>query len=858
MNRICLYIILIFLSVSCAEQRVELKNREVGLEWSMENGVWKLSRFETLPSGLRMGDSMPSLFYSVLYTAEKPSGVPEVILKNNGDTLKFLEEKFKFIRNSYNRSVSAVPLNRAGKEYGIEPREMWKEGDKICFRGKNELGILRAEWRLDESYPGDIKVKLVFKATVEGYFSLPSPTVVVLPERDLKWGVVPGFFQGDFIQKDFPLAYVYGQGLPEIPVICRENTVTTMASVLSSKNGVSLAVIPEPGYDRNAYGKDETKTHGTLWKTGLSHKNYRSQLCPTAYHPVLGEEGSHLTVGDSVCFEFRYTLARSDWYRLYKHAIYAVYKLKRAVELKQSSFSLTDRLFAVHDYVVDDKLSLWRVEDYRGMKIGAQSYLGGVVESDKDAMKNSDVGAAWMLAAMTGDKALTEKRLPYMRNFKLVQQGAEGKLSGAALGQYYLYKKKKFVEEWGDHLEPVGLTYYTLIDIGNILLFEPDDKELKEKLRAGAERLLAWQKADGSFDVAYNKKSLQPIYTDLTDLRPTFYGFTVAYDILKDSKYLDAAKKSADWYIDRAVKHGCFLGVCGDARFINDFATGQSVQALLEIFRLTGNVKYKEAAVEAARMYTCSIYTHAMASDEVKKKNGVEWKDWQLTQVGLSFEHGGSTGSAVPSGPILLSSHCGMFVRMFELTEDSLFLDMARAGAIGREAFLNPETKIATYYWSQFDRGPGPFPHHAWWQMGWISDYLMAEAEMRSGRKIDFPRGFITPKVGPQQIYGFKPGEIYGIPAHVVLRKGLVETGDANIDVLTAVSEDGRSLFVILLNNSSQNRKTQVKVNQAVLGWSVEPEILCLGTNIKAPFMENGYDCELSGFGIHILKISKK
>lgn len=102
-------------------------------------------------------------------------------------------------------------------------------------------------------------------------------------------------------------------------------------------------------------------------------------------------------------------------------------------------------------------------------------------------MKNSDIGASWMLASMTGDPRLTEERLPYMRNFKLMQQAPAGDPNhGAAMGQYYLWKKQKFVEEWGDHIEPIGITYYTLMDLGNILLFERDDSLLRSSFRAGA------------------------------------------------------------------------------------------------------------------------------------------------------------------------------------------------------------------------------------------------------------------------------------------------------------------------------------------------------------------------------------
>jgi hypothetical protein len=54
-------------------------------------------------------------------------------------------------------------------------------------------------------------------------------------------------------------------------------------------------------------------------------------------------------------------------------------------------------------------------------------------------------------------------------------------------------------EEWGEVVEPIGLTYYTMLDIGNILLFEPGNEVLRERLRIGAESLLKLQKADGSW-----------------------------------------------------------------------------------------------------------------------------------------------------------------------------------------------------------------------------------------------------------------------------------------------------------------------------------------------------------------------
>ncbi|MBA4057919.1 MAG: glycerophosphoryl diester phosphodiesterase, partial [Marivirga sp.] len=449
----------------------------------------------------------------------------------------------------------------------------------------------------------------------------------------------------------------------------------------------------------------------------------------------------------------------------------------------------TSRIEAMHHYLTDAKTSLWNIESYQGLKIGGQSYLGGVVGSQGDAMKNADYGAMWMLAKATGDEKLKQQVLPYALNFKLTQQQTQpGFFQGAAVGQYYLRKGKKFVEEWGEFVEPISLTYYTMLDVGNILLFEPENKILRDRLRMGADLLLKWQKPDGSWEVAYDKKTELPLFKDIKDVRPTFYGLVVAYRILKDEKYLDAARRGADWLIKEGVDKGHFIGVCGDARYAPDFATAQTAQTLLDLYDITNEKNYLKAAVRAAEMYTTSIFTHPVPSQKIKTVRGAELQDWEISQAGLSFEHGGIMGSAQRHGPIQLASHAGMFVRMFRITGDSLFIDMARAAAIGRDAFVDPATKVASYYWNAMSKGAGPYPHHAWWQIGWITDYLMAEAELRSDGKVMFERGFVAPKVGPHQTYGFTSGNVFGEKADLIIREGLVTSDNPNIEFITALS----------------------------------------------------------------------
>src|SRR5690606_30915077 len=123
---------------------------------------------------------------------------------------------------------------------------------------------------------------------------------------------------------DLVLSFAYGQGIPNRPVVVRERTATTLSPLIQTKNGVTLAVIPSPGTGRDPW-VDSISTHWD-WKLGLSLMTRDRHLTPMAYHPVLGQKDSYMNVGETRQLSFRYTLEQSDWYDVYKHAVYDVYE----------------------------------------------------------------------------------------------------------------------------------------------------------------------------------------------------------------------------------------------------------------------------------------------------------------------------------------------------------------------------------------------------------------------------------------------------------------------------------------------------------------------------------------------------
>lgn len=839
MKIINLLTICLLLCITVYGQEVSLTSGQFRIRWQQTKDGWKINEFRYANQAI----ARPSGEYTLLYSAEKPPDNTGIHFQRiNGKP--WPDTAYKYQINAWKQATTPVALNVAGQASHFYPtgaRQL--SPDKVAFTWSSALADMTAIWYLDSVYTGDIRVDLQLRCKKAGYFSLASPTIVSVDEQDMAWAVMPGYFQGSAIADNMVLSYAYGQGVPAMPVLYRERCASSLCPVITTKENISMAVIPDPGLGRDPWQIDHN-TH-QQWLLGLSHKNRRSQLSPTLYYPVLGEPHSLKQPGDTFAYSYRFSLHHGEWHQLLTHAVNDIYGFKKALALRSNTQSLSSRVEQMHHYLRNRRTSLWNILQYHGLTIGGQSYLGGVVGSNRDAIKNADYGAMWMLATTSGDPYLKDSVLPYALNFKLAQQQtAPGFFSGAATGQYYLSKTRVFTEEWGDFVEPISLTYYVMLDIGNILLFEPDNDTLKNRLSLGAALLMDWQKADGSWEVAYDRHTRQALFTDIKDLRPTFYGLLVAYRILKDERYLQAARKGADWFIENGVNKGHFIGVCGDARYAPDFATAQSAQALLDLYDITHDQKYKAAAIRTAQMYLTSVYTQPVPDRKIKTVKGVQREDWQISQAGLSFEHGGIIGSANGAGPIMLCSHAGMFVRFFQLTGDSLFIEMARGAAIGRDAFVDTTTGVATYYWNAMNKGAGPYPHHAWWQIGWITDYLLSEAALRSNGKVVFPRGFVTPKVGPHVSYGFASGRIYGQEASLWHQEGFVTCSNPNVEYILAKGADGKSSFVILLNDTGAPVNSHLTFQQAGIITDMST-----GTPL------NGADIALEGYGIKVLMI---
>jgi hypothetical protein len=768
------------LTASAAGQALGLENDRVKLAWRQQDDGWHLAGASAKGDAGWVALSGPSGLHTVLYINRNPS-------------------------------TALVEVDREGTAYPFYPERAESRADgAIVFHQTLPIGEVTSVWSLDPRFPEDVRVELSITASRRGSFSLATPTLLTWERDAIAWGMVPGNWYGTSVEANLELATTYSQGIPGRAFLATERNTMTLCPLLTGKDGVTLAVIPEPGTAADPWAFDRD-THDQA-RLGISTMDRYSRFTPVVYAPKLGAPGSKTEKGATLSLNFRYTLSTKPWFAVFEHAATDVYHFQDILGLQSSRESLSDRVGMLQTMLKDDKKSKWQTTAVNGLQIGS------------NGQKTSDIGAMWMIGRTSEDPALLA-RLPLLRNYKLAQQQtAPGFFQYAATGEYP--EEHGFAAERGNWIEPLFTTYYTLQDMGNIALFDKGDAEIRERIRLAADKLISWQQPDGSWDVAYDRVSHRSAFPFLKDLRPTWYGLVVAARVLGDERYLEAARRGANWYLANAVAPGHYLGACGDALNIWDFTTAFGAQALLDLYALTKDPKYQAAAVEVGKVYATTVFTHPVATTAEKKVGELVRKDWEITQTGLSVEHIAGTGK---SGPITLSSHAGLFIRMYELTGQAVFRDMARAAARGRHHFSNPDTGLAVYYWSSIEnvaKGSTMFPWHAEWQIGWITDYLMSEAHLRSKGRVSFPSGFATPKVGPHVTYGFAPGMIYGHTANLWLPGAQVSCDNPNAEYVCAVDEKAGKLYVVVMNQFPQSQSVQVRLNPQgtvrgrSLGWT--------------------------------------
>jgi len=341
------------------------------------------------------------------------------------------------------------------------------------------------------------------------------------------------------------------------------------------------------------------------------------------------------------------------------------------------------------------------------------------------------------------------------------------------------------------------------------------------------------------------------------------------YKSTKDEKYLKKAVDGANIYLANRVdkKQTAFDDEFAGGFFFWPAYTNKWID-LLELYELTGDKKYLDAAQEGARHYTMFTWmAPGIPADSLinvnkggkaphygylkskghKQMNFPEEKApaWRLSEIGLTPE---SSGTSTGHRAIFMANYAPWMLRLGYYTGDNFLKEVAKAAIIGRYRNFpgyHINTARTTAYekfdfpmHSHKDQSVNSFHYnHIMPMASMLLDYLVTDAYVRSEGKIEFPSQFIEGYAYLQnKFYGASKGKFYDEEnINLWMPKKLLTT--SNVELNYVSGRRGNDVFIAFMNQSDKPVNSEVHFNESVL--KVE--------NTSNKFIYNGKQWENTG-----------
>lgn len=691
-----------------------------------------------------------------------------------------------------------------------------------------------------------------------------------LPEGDappqLSWNIVSktdGYFGVVFtgITEKVPeeLEFLYQpliwswKRFPEKAVLTPESYATTPA-VFTTYEGVTEGLAIPSSEIPYRFATANNSRFGLMLRTA------NGTAKPMAMAPILGGEESFMHSGEEREFSLHYFLAPGPWTEgvdyLYKEV------MEYPLERQNAMVSLNETLHNMIDLSMDDYYSGW-LEEYKGY-----DYKFDVPYT----VKNVSAIHPLSVAFTTGNKQIFDRRGLPMLEYLMSREK-------------YLYAINAYPEKQNQNpshfLHGPAMELWEMASIHQLL------GENNTAIPKEMERL-------------FGKSRQLNLQTEVSGA--SWKDYLARFLVSQTQEYLDTALVLADEYLDLTYYQypSDFSTNAGlrdaQATFVNDYST--TWQELLELYELTNDQKYLDAAYEGAKQFTLWTRSTPLAPDqniivnEGGKVDGVfpgrrfkpdsyEWQEfdmttqiqeqvvpaWHTSLVGLLPEQPGT----YVYGPIMLFHQAGAMLRLAHLKGDETLRNIAYNGILGRYNNFPGYyfTSLFTNVYQQTNYPLHPyleinynavFYNHLWPHVALIQDFLVSDAYYRSEGKIDFPSLF-SPGYAflSNKVYGHAPGKIYDYDnVSLWLPKNPFRTRQKAFNHL--MGTDGENTFIVLMNTASDTVQDNLHLNQEVLKWDYNKEYayeIVEGKPLegKSTMVNGDLPILISPMGITVIKI---
>lgn len=661
----------------------------------------------------------------------------------------------------------------------------WKDGRMEWVFPETETHTLRAAVSLPDDGSEPV-LEFHFTPKVSGWFSVGYLGAPAFDSDSIDAVWQPLIWQ----DKRFPnQSYLTESGRCTLPA----TTVT--------KDGITVAVVADP--EEMAFQPMPTVANSTF---GVAVRNAQGQAQPMIFAPILGGVGSKMPKGSDFVFSARLFVAKASATEAYAQIAQGLYRFRdyrsndEIGPLNRTFERMTE--FAMGPYA-----------KFNGDLRGA-SYDTDVPGSVKNVSSLHPLGVALVTdspdifhqrARPMIEYALSRERFLFTTDPTVKGQGASANMEGPG----------------------VPLSELTVLD----------------EFSGGRNDLLIGQ-----------AKALLPLTRslnlDAVKREDNWLNWLAIYRATGDRAWLEKAKAGADQYIAGRIERPPTDFSDPNARDMF-FWTGYAPSwiELLELHEVTGEQRYLDAAHEGARRFVQYVYLCPVIPEgDVRVNEGgmaPSYRSgekfprmaiaeevvpaWRVSEIGLTPE---SSGTSKGHRGILPNSFAAPMLRLAALAKDDFLKAVARSAIIGRyRSFPGYHMNVArtTVYEKenfaerskeQLNSVTSVHYNHIWPHVALLLDYLVADAESRSGGAIKFPGRFAEGYAYFQgRVFGVEPGRFFGREAVLWMPPGLLKYSDPEVNYLSAREGNNTVLFA-LSNQSKEARRVKFSVDESLAGFS--------------------------------------
>lgn len=376
---------------------------------------------------------------------------------------------------------------------------------------------------------------------------------------------------------------------------------------------------------------------------------------------------------------------------------------------------------------------------------------------------------------------------------------------------------------------------------------------------------------------------------DVVEVGKTWKNSMHIYKATGDTAYLAAAIKGADAYIVNRMDTPATDFSDPDAGGFF-FWTGFAPKwiDLLELYEITKDKKYLEAAHYGARLYTQYIWFgpsipqgeivvnkdgKAPHYDYLKLKGHSQMDApmesvpaWRLSEIGLTPE---SSGTCTGHRGIFMANYAAWFVRLAHYTGDDFLAKVAKAAIIGRYTNF-PGYHINTARTTVYEKENYPLRghkelgvnsfhyNHIMPHVSLLYDYLISDVMYRTKGAVQFPDEFIEAYAYLQsKFYGHKSGTVYGETAWLWMPSGLLTSSNVELNYLSARGEN--ALYVSFSNQMSRDdiaSTITLDCDRLGIDKAKTYNVTVMGDSGKAGNVAGGkFDVQVAAGGVTTVKI---